>query len=111
MVLFNIGAFMKKRYSYKQLSSLWSNKRSKNEAIEGRVPLVLGSDTVLFKKAMDDICLEADLAETVEEYTSSICRGMERLINLGVEASEIQKHHNLIGKILYLGRDLSLIHI
>jgi hypothetical protein len=31
---------------------------------------------------------------------------MKRLIDLGVDASEVQKHHNLIGKILYFGKDL-----
>jgi hypothetical protein len=96
---------MKKRYSYKQLSSLWESHRSSSQS-SSRIPLSYGSDGVLFKKAMDDICLEADLAETLEEYSLTICQGMKRLIELGVEPQEIQKHHHLIGKILYLGKNL-----
>jgi hypothetical protein len=96
---------MKKRYSYKQLSSLWTDHKVPSK-VNSRLPLSYGSDEVLYKKAMDDICLEADLAESVEEYSLCICKGMKRLIDLGIEPQEVQKHHNLIGKILYFGKDL-----
>ena len=94
---------MKRRYSYKQLSSLWSNA-PKREASE--LTLSCSSEKAYFKKAMDDICLSAELAESTYDYTMILCEGMKRLFSQGASVEQIQGHHNLLAKIFYLGKDI-----
>ena len=93
---------MKRRYSYKQLSSLWSQGKNSLSTLN----LAQSSEKAFLKKAMDEICLEADLAENTTDYTLILCRGMKRLFKLGVPIGLIQGHHLLLGKIFYLGKDL-----
>lgn len=94
---------MNKRYSYKQLSNLWSDTSSigfTKNVIASRE----SNEHVI--KAIDDLCLKADLAESVEEYSLTLCKGMKNILGLGGSTRVIQSHHNLISKILYFGRDL-----
>lgn len=91
---------MKRKYSYKRLNSLWEKSNSKT------INLTYGSAEAYYKKSMDDICFQAELAESNIEYAHAICHGMKHLYKLGVPVEMIQKHHNLLHKLFYLGRDL-----
>ncbi len=94
---------MNRRYSYKQFSSLWSKSQTHQREA---VPLAYSSQKAYYKKAMDTVCLEAELAEQTSEYTYTLCKGMKRLFSIGATAKEVETHRNLLNKILYLGKDI-----
>lgn len=94
---------MKRRYSFKQLNSLWSHKPS---SITIKVNLAQSSETAFLKKMMDEICLDADLAESTSEYALILCRGVVRLYKIGVPVDAIKQHQQIWGKILFLGKDI-----
>lgn len=91
---------MYRKKSYKHLSSLWA----KHNPTKPR--LTVGTVESYYKKSMDDICLQAELSESSNEYASIICSGMQRLIRMGVQYKHIEEHKNLMLKIIYLGRDI-----
>ena len=83
---------------YKRLSSMWEKPqqlRLANNAVQA-----------YYKKSMDDICFQAELAESHWDYAYSICSGMKRLFNIGVDINSIINHNNLMQKLIYLGRDI-----
>jgi hypothetical protein len=93
---------MNRRYSYKQFSSLWSKDQVQREA----VPLTYSSEKAFIKKAMDEVCLSAELAEKTSDYTYILCKGMKRLFSIGATPKDVETHRNLLNKILYLGKDI-----
>lgn len=88
----------RKKLSSKQLNGLWKNTSS--------LKISHGSKSSYIKKSMDDICFQAELAETSWDYAHVICKGMQRLLKMGVPAQIIINHQNLLQKLLYLGRDI-----
>ena len=58
------------------------------------------------KKAIDDVCLSADLSETSWDYSYNLCSGMVRLLELGFSTKEISAHKTLVQKLMQLGRDM-----
>lgn len=93
---------MNRRYSYKQFSSLWSKGQAQRES----VPLTYSSEKAFIKKAMDEVCLDAELAEKTSDYTYILCKGMKRLFSMGASPKDVEAHRNLLNKILYLGKDV-----
>lgn len=63
-------------------------------------------EQVYFKKAMDGLCLRADLQETTLDYVRELCLGMHDLSLIGLKSSHFQHHPILLQKILAMGRDL-----
>ena len=91
---------MKRKYSYRKLNSLWEKK------LPTKLALTFGSAESYYKKSMDDICFKAELSESPVEYAEAISEGMLHLFKLGVPVDQIRKHHNLMHKLIYFGRDL-----
>lgn len=89
----------RRKMSFQRLSALWKTS-------DAHIKVTHGSESAYLKKSMDDICFQAELAETSWEYTYVICTGMKRLFAMGVDHQMIIGHNNLLQKLLYLGRDL-----
>lgn len=89
----------RKKISVARLRALWKNSDS-------HIKITHGSENAYLKKSMDDICFQAELAETSWDYAYVICKGMKRLLEMGVPFQSIIGHNNLLQKLLYLGRDL-----
>lgn len=63
-------------------------------------------EQVYYKKAMDALCLRADLQENVLDYVRELCLGMHDLSTIGLRSKHFQHHPILLQKILSMGRDL-----
>jgi hypothetical protein len=61
---------------------------------------------VFLKKAMDGVCMQADLMETTLDYAFELCQGMDSLFKLGASYHALKGHHILMQKLITLGRDL-----
>lgn len=59
-----------------------------------------------YKKAVDSLCLKADLCETADDYLKTICEGMQELIDQGVPKASIINHPVALAKLLRLGEDI-----
>ncbi|MAZ49627.1 MAG: hypothetical protein CME65_13790 [Halobacteriovoraceae bacterium] len=59
-----------------------------------------------YKKAVDNLCLKADLCESAEDYLLTICEGMRQLIDQGVPKNSIINHPVALAKLLRLGEDI-----
>lgn len=90
---------MYRKMSFQRLSALWEKSNS-------HIKITHGSENAYIKKSMDDICFQAELAESSLEYAYVICKGMRRLFSTGVHYQIIIGHNNLLQKLLYLGCDL-----
>lgn len=90
---------MYRKMSFQRLSALWQGTNT-------HIKITHGTESAYLKKSMDDICFQAELAETSLEYAQVICKGMQRLFKMGVQCQLIIGHNNLLQKLLYLGRDL-----
>lgn len=90
---------MARKFSYKHLGNLWK------EGPHGP-KLTRGSRDSFIKKAIDDVCLKADLSETAWDYSYSLCSGMIRLLEMGLNQKEFCSHKTLVQKLLHLGRDI-----
>lgn len=90
---------MYRKKSFKRLNAMWENSNS-------HIKITDGTESAYLKKSMDDICFQAELAESSWEYANVICKGMRRLFKMGLAYQKIITHHNLLQKLLYLGRDL-----
>lgn len=91
---------MKRKYSYKSLSSLWENSNR-----NPRIYLSSVETDIDFQK-MDELCLEAELASSSSDYVFIICEGMEKLLKSNISVDKIRSHENLFLKLIYLGKDL-----
>ncbi|MAX66170.1 MAG: hypothetical protein QF441_05565 [Bacteriovoracaceae bacterium] len=58
------------------------------------------------KKAIDHLCMKADMCESLESYIETICSGMIDLLKTGVPKNKILKHPLALSKILQLGEDI-----
>lgn len=92
---------MARNLSSKKYLNLWSSKNSSN-----RLSLASGNYESYCKKAIDGLCLDADMAETLDEYIVTFCEGMEKLIKMGIPKRSIMKHSLALSKILRLGDDV-----
>lgn len=90
---------MYRKMTFHRLSGMWENSDS-------HVKHTHTSEDAFLKKSMDDICFQAELAVSSLEYTQVICKGMKRLLGMGVGHESIIGHKNLLQKLLYLGRDI-----
>lgn len=90
---------MARKYSYQRLGNLWKKNSSAPQ-------VVCGSRESYVKKAIDDVCLKADLGETTWDYSYQLCSGMIRLLELGLGHKELCSHPSLAQKLLRLGRDI-----
>ncbi|MEX0797966.1 MAG: hypothetical protein WD025_00885 [Bacteriovoracaceae bacterium] len=90
---------MARKYSYKHLGNLWKDNGS-------QLKLAQGKRQAFIKKAIDDVCLKADLSETTWDYSYHLCFGMIRLLRMGLSQSEMCYHPVLVQKLLRLGRDV-----
>lgn len=90
---------MARKFTYRRLGNLWK---------EGsQTPKVSRSTKAAFiKKSIDDVCLQADLAESAWDYSFQICSGMVRLLAMGLSQSDLVTHRTLVQKLLRLGRDI-----
>lgn len=68
--------------------------------------LVVQNDGSYCKKAIDNLCLQADLAETLQEYIIVLCKGMTELIELGIPRSSMLNHQLLLPKLMRMGSDI-----
>lgn len=64
------------------------------------------TEDAFFAKAIDALCLEVDMCETLEDYLNALCRGMHDLFDLGVRKKDIIEHKLLFQKLLNLGEDV-----
>lgn len=92
-----------KRKSYGFYSNLWKESSSEPSS---RINLVINNFDSYCKKAIDGLCLKADLCESVSEYILSICSDMETLIEQGVTREQFLKHDLVVEKIRRMGQDL-----
>ena len=90
---------MARRISPKHFANLWL-ERSR----EGRPHCT--ENKSFAKKAIDDVCLNADLSETSWDYSYNLCQGMVRLLELGFSTKEMSSHRTLVQKLMRLGRDM-----
>ena len=90
---------MYRKISFHRLSAMW-------ESSDSHIKITHGSESAYLKKSMDDICFQAELAESSWEYAYVICKGMRRLFQMGIQHQLIIGHNNLLQKILYLGSEL-----
>ena len=90
---------MARKFSYKHLGNLWKDKATEPELVQDR-------RASFMKKAIDDVCLQADLSETTWDYSYQLCWGMIRLLKMGATHSELGRHPLLVQKLLRLGRDV-----
>lgn len=90
---------MARKFSPKQLGNLWKDGASGTDLVQGR-------RETFIKKAIDDMCLQADLSETTWDYSYHICSGMMRLLRMGLSQKELCAHRTLVQKLLSLGRDI-----
>lgn len=90
---------MARKFSPKQLGNLWKEG-------PGAPKLAQGARSSYIKKAIDDVCLQADLSDTAWEYSFNICSGMVRLLEMGLGQKELCAHRALVQKLLRLGRDI-----
>lgn len=58
------------------------------------------------KKAIDNLCLRADMCDSLESMALTICEGMKELISIGIPRQEIADHRLAFSKILSLGEDI-----
>lgn len=91
---------MKRKYSYKSLSSLWENTNINSQTHHSSI------ETDIDFQKMDDLCSEAELASSSSDYAFIICRGMEKLLKSNISVDKIRSHENLFLKLIYLGKDL-----
>lgn len=91
---------MKRKYSYKSLSSLWENSSFTSKQNSSDL-----KNDIDFQK-MDNLCLKAELATSSSDYAFIICSGMEQLLKTDISIDKIKSHKNLFLKVLYLGKDL-----
>jgi hypothetical protein len=87
---------MAKKLSYSRLNSMWAKNSNP----------VNSEDDLFFKKSMDDICHQAEMAESTVEYVEVICSGMKQILLKGISTKQIINHENFFKKLTYLGRDL-----
>lgn len=85
--------------SMKQLQKLWSNRDAGPRLATERYESY-------YKKAIDSVCMEADMCESVDDYVVSLCNGMQQLIDQGIPKSSIINHPIALNKILRLGEDI-----
>ena len=95
---------MKKRsrLNSKKYISLWKPSSQSS----GDLKLSSGHEDAFCKKALDDLCLEADMAENLDEYIEIFAQGMERLLALDIPKSAFTKHDLILAKILRFGEDI-----
>ena len=90
---------MARKFTYKHLGNLWKDG-------DRKAKLARGSREGFIKKAIDDVCLQADLSETTWDYSYNMCSGMIRLLSMGLGQKELCAHKTLVQKLLRLGRDI-----
>ena len=82
--------------------NLWKDSLGPKE----RSSFIVDRRASLLKKSIDRICMNADLAESVDVYTQELVDGVVYLYSIGFKPSEIISHSILLQKLLNLGRDI-----
>ena len=82
--------------------SLWCTQRYDNPP---QIPR--SSEEDFFHKAVDSLCLEADMCESLENYIQVLSDGMLKLLDLGIRKQDIIKHKVLFPKLIHLGEDIA----
>ncbi|MFT6630699.1 MAG: hypothetical protein ACJAS4_000641 [Bacteriovoracaceae bacterium] len=94
---------MARKLNAQKYLNLWDSNSSNSKK---GITLASGNYDNYCKKAIDGLCLEADMAETLDEYIVTFCKGMENLIKLGIPKRNIIKHALALSKILRFGEDI-----
>jgi hypothetical protein len=87
--------------SYHFYSKLWQNSNQ-----DSPIKLARNNYASYSKKSIDDLCLKADLCETLDDYIFSICSDMENLINQGLDKEFFIEHPLVLEKLKRIGQDL-----
>ncbi len=85
----------------KNYTNMWSHENSGDY-----LKVSSGNYENYCKKVIDNLCMEADLAENLNEYVRVFADGMYNLIKMGIPKVLISKHNVAISKILRLGEDI-----
>lgn len=93
----------RKPLNSKKYISLWKPSSSGHNQ---DLKLSSGNEDAFCKKALDDLCLEADMAENLDEYIEIFAKGMERLLALDIPKGAFTKHELILAKILRFGEDI-----
>ena len=94
---------MARKLNSRKYLNLWDSSSAKRK---GGILLSSGNYDNYCKKAIDALCLEADMAETLDAYIVTFCDGMENLIKQGIPKNTILKHNLALSKILRFGEDI-----
>ena len=94
---------MKRRAKAKQFMSLWKEGSGPHKSA---LKLASGQYEAYYKKAMDSLCLEVDMAESLDKYVQLFCNGMIDLIEIGIPKAFFSKHGLILSKLLRLGEDI-----
>jgi hypothetical protein len=94
---------MARKLNAQKYLNLWD---SSNSSSRKGINLAAGNYDNFCKKAIDGLCLEADMAESLDEYIVTFCDGMKKLIELGIPKQNILKHDLALSKILRFGEDI-----
>ncbi len=92
---------MKKRMKAPNYLKLWSKNQTERQLV-----LVSEKRNSFCKKAVDNLCLEVDMCETLEDYLFKFCEGMHELISIGIPRDNLLNHQLAFAKILRLGSDI-----